>query len=653
MDQDQINRDLAERSDSVLQTKILNQVRNYLKVAGDSLSQHWTSWEKADQLYRAYRVRDQEDAQANLKGEPGKLIIPVAYAQVQTAVSFIFSTFTQKDYIYELVGRGPEDQRVAMGLQRDLGYQIDRMQFLLHLYLWLLDTYKYGVGIIKCEWDERYETVRVAQPVLPTIFQRAASALGLGKSPSQVYEEATAEILQYEGNKVRVVAPFNFYYDTSLPFARFQEGAFAGNEEVFARSTIENKEGSLYFGTAHIPTELTPDVLQERQRYVTRAQEYGGELLSTQFNQRLGVQQLFVSEVIFSIIPKKWKEETGIDLGDESYPVKFVATIANDRKVIRFEPYGYLHNKFPYAIMEYSPDSVNAVNPGIPETIEELQTLMTWFLNSHVANVRKAIKNRFIGIADRLYSEDIDSNKALIRVKQGTNDLGRVIQQLQVTDVTQNHIRDMETLLKLIQITTGISDNALGMYASGRRSATEMRNVNAGTAVRLRMNATLNWTQGMEPLGKMMLANTRQGRSREVYASILGEDVQKYPFETTILASPNQVAGGFDFKPYDAALPSDNHARAGHLMTLMEVLLKSPDAAQIFDINPKLLLEHILHLFGIHNINDFSLSNQPGVGTLQPSVLPDQQIQEQLAAGQLEGVPTEADILHQLARQPQ
>jgi len=646
MNQEKINRDLAENTQgsSRLQKFLTDRIRSYMTASAGAMHQYWAQWEATEDIYRAWRVLDKEDNESKSKGNTPKLIIPVTYAQTQTFCSFMLSAYTQRDNFYELHGAGPEDQSTVEGIQRDLQYQLDKNTWSLTLFQAVLNACKYGFFTLKTQWTTEHENVRASREVRkePNMF---ASLLGkmtgrpvLG---TVVTEEYVGKMLAYEGNRISVVSPYTFYPDPNFPISEFQKGEFVGNEEEVSLTRIRSQEGKLYYGTDKIKEGFSAELWGSRKRRV-------GMLSSKNSSLGSGVYTIkgnaILTEVFFYCSPSEMSKKTGFDLGQEKDPVLFIATLANDDKIIRFERSGYLFQGFPYAVGEYSPDNNTFVNPGLNDTISDLQNLVTWFINSHVLNVQKVLKSRFIVDETKVRIEDIDGTSPYIRVNKSTSDIDKVIKQLSVADVTQSHIGDVNNLMSLIQLTTGINDNALGQYASGRRSATEARNVNSGAAARLQMHAKLLYEGGFCQFGRILVANTRQGRSLEVYNRILGNASQKYPFERTILAEPEQILGGYDFMPFDATLPSGRYDQASLLKEIFTMLVNNPQTIQMLQLNPVLILDHIAELLGIDNMKDFSTTSQQGQAPQpmqqlpQPQVVPDEQAMNMAQGGQPVGM---------------
>jgi hypothetical protein len=617
--QDKINDLLKKEDKSEFEVAVLKELDSYLRSSSEKMSEYWESWRRADESYRGFLEADKQDAKDAADKKPTKVLVPITYAQIQTATSFVHSTFSQKERLFELTGSGSEDVANSEAMETDLNYQVDKSKLMVKLYAFILDNFKYGISVGKVTWEKETCQMRVAKkqpaPVSP-IDQLKKLFGGAGGAPKMITVESVEEVLKYEGNCVTNVSPYNFLPDPNLPVARFQEGQFCAFEEMVSRDKILAGEGKQYYGTKHIK-EIKKDVTQtqERRRYSTLIDDATTPV--TAAKGKVNRESMIFTEIQFSLTPSDWNEkfkEAGIDFGDEEYPMKFVAVIANDNKLIKFEPLGYLHNKFTYVVSEFLPDHNNFISHGLAECIHELQALMTWFYNSHVTNVKRNIKNQFVANTESVNVEDLTENRSVIRIKTKPGvDVNNAVKQLAVTDVTSGHVSDANSIFTLIQTVTGVSDNALGQYAPGRRSAFESRQVTAGAAMRLKMHAVLMWNTGIEPLGQMMLSNTRQMRSKDVYDRIVGpKRAQENPFETTILADSNQISGGYDFMPYDGTLPSEKNSQAQILNELFTTLISNPAAGQALGIDARKLLARIGELLGIKDLENIGMAPVPG-----------------------------------------
>src|SRR5690606_23333995 len=121
--------------------------------------------------------------------------------------------------------------------------------------------------------------------------------------------------------------------------------------------------------------------------------------------------------------------------------------------------------------------------------------------------------------------QDLYDKKTVIRTKPGASQSGmqKWMEQLQVMDVTQNHVKDVDYLNGASKEATGINENLLGQFMSGRRSATEAKNVASNSAARLILTIVGIWDIGLVPQARRLLSNLRQGLDVEQLVRIYGE----------------------------------------------------------------------------------------------------------------------------------
>lgn len=639
MNQEQINQDLAtkETSASPLQRRLLAIFKSYMQSSATEMNKYWSRWDENQINYSGYRKLDEKD-KANLeKGGTEKIYVPLSYAQVQTAAAGILGMLTQKARLFELMSFGPEDQSVVEGLERDIDYQVRHNRLYYFLYNFILDALVKGVAVGRCDWTVDKAKYRVKREVPAGGFMGSLLAnIGLGTQQMTTIE-VVEELTQYEGNKVTYISPYTFFPDPSVKLSDFQKGAFCATEQSEPLINVKQKEGSLYHGTKFIRNELAnADLWSARPRYAgtfskpTETSNLATNILGGKYSTGKVVD---IVELFVKLIPRELKQYAPeIDVGDENEPIMFIVTVANDSKIIRFERYNELHGMFPFFCSQYSPDGDSYVGRSIPDLLQGLQYLISWLVNSRMMNIRQAIKNRFLVDPSKIEVKDIEAGSNIIRTK-GPGGITSGITPINPADVTTQHIPFIGTLQQIAQIVTGINENAMGQYTSGRRSAAQTRGIGQAVQARLGMAANLIWYGGLDQLGCLLLSNTRQFRTRETYEQILGNDAMKYPFEEVILSDPQRIAGGFDFMPLDGLTDSEKQQTIG----LMKELLGNAELIGAANLDVSKLLEYCFNISGVKNFEYFKAQEQ---APQQPvEVVPDQAIQQGVANGTM--IPTQ------------
>ena len=609
MKQDSVNSDLDQEVQSPFHVQILGDCVKLVNMSRKKMGQYYAQWDHNIQVFESFMMADKDDKEAKERKEPSKSVVPIGYSQVMTFIAFCYTLFTQRERVFELLGMSEEDHKPAkIGeafLARDLSHNI----FEAKLFQFLLDIARCSLGVFKTSW------VHETQMMKQTVTKPMVSFLGIDLGTTT--QEVTQKVTKYLGNKIDNVSPYRFFPDTRLPLARFQEGEFCASEDEYSIVSLKQMEADgLVFGVDHIkamsknewrdrgPSRTSEDFTQISRQATS---ESGGQSRGT----------VIVTEVQRVIIPSKYQID-GKPLGDTDYPIKYLIWYANDSRVIRCEPLNYLHNEFTYSISQFNPDQHNLVNMSLSDSIDALQSIITWFINSHITSVRKVIQNYLIVDPNGVEMNDIKERRSVIRLKaSAAGGIDRFVKQLAVSDVTQNHLADVGVLQNLIQIVTGISDNMLGQFHQGRRSAREAGQVFSGSANRLKMHATIIFRTGLEQMARQMLSNLRDGLDEETMVRLVGIEPTVESGALFAKADKTDLVGNYDFEVFDGTLPSEKALNAQTLQELLVGLMTNPQSAIALSLDPREILMEMLELKGIRNPQRFSLK-PPQNAILQP-----------------------------------
>lgn len=615
---DEVFEQLSNETMSPFHNKVLTHSRDLVNMSRAQMSRYYDRWDRYDQAYRGERVADVEDVRAVEKGDTAKLAVPLTYAQIQTAVAFFFSVYFQRKTFYELTGVAQEDHvaaKVAEAvLERDLRYN----KFSSALYESLLDCFRWGLMIFQVGWIKETSTVWKE-----TVDKTPAVMLGpiTLKAATSVAIQTAVQATKYLGNQVKSISPYRFFPDTRLPLTRFQEGEFCASEDEYTYSYLKELESRGEVAGIDFIRGL-----KENEPYNAVNSRFSNVDFKTNTSLVQGLQRgsIIVTQVQLNTVPCKFMID-GEPLGPEDYPIKYNIWYANNHRVIKFEPLGYLHNEFTYCLGQMSPDKHRLVNEGISDMCSALQDVVNWFLNSHITNVRKVLSNFLIVDPAGVEIADLKARKPVIRLKPGVSRQGvdKWIKQLEIRDVTANHIKDIDSLQGLMMLITGINENIMGQFHGGRRSASEARAVNAGTANRLLMTAKVLWTDCFEPMGRQMLSNSRDGMDEPAYVRTTGEMINQYAYNRFIQADKSKLVGEYDFEVFDGTLPSEKANTAEALNQILQAMLTNPQAASILGFDPQKIMLELAYLQDVPNPERFLLPQAQMTLALQGLVPPD------------------------------
>lgn len=610
---------------------LLDKAKRLVKLSRDQMQLNYWKWDKYDMVYRGERYRDHDDVKAAERKEPEKLVVPFTFSQIQTFVAFCFQVYTQRPTFFELEGTGTENWQSAKMAEAVLEYNLEHNKFKGDkLQQFLTNIARFGVGIMQPSWTE--ETQKVEKPVQQQVQQQPGLPPVIPPTMMQMVDS-----IVYQGNKITTISPYRWFPDPRVPMTRFQEGEFCAHEDDYSRHQLSKMEASkLVAGIKYVP-HFRREMLMDGARRLS----FQNQVVGTAAFDEKDNDFMILTEVQMELIPADWKVNTPGDgekpLGSGTTAEKYIVWYANDNRVVRIEPMGYLHNHFTYVATQFANDDLRHINFGISELLEQLQDVQTWFINSHITNVRKVIQNQLIVDPKGVEMQDLKDRNPIIRLKPTVQGSGvdRWIKQLTVTDATAGHVENAQVMEGFAKAATGITDTILGEFASGRRSAREAGNVANSAAARLLLTAHAIWDNALLPMGRDMLSNIRDGMAVQQLVRVVGmSNAQNNPQAVQqLLMQPQQVQtptgpqlmpvdktqlnGSYDFQIFDGTLPSVRGATAQTLQELLTIIVQNPELAFIFQLNPVPLLHEILELRGIRNIDRFTLTPQSAQQLIQ------------------------------------
>jgi hypothetical protein len=583
------------------------------------MSETYSDWDHQDMIFRGIRCEDKDDVEQAKRGKPVKMVVPHSFAQAMTFTSFVFLLFNQNRTFYELVPTGDEDygkkwRDCEKILERDVRYNM----FNQLLFQGLLDLTRFGPSITEVCWTRKITRAYVEPAPQVQTYQTVEFSV----RPESEWQE----FVKFEGNLVRQVSPYRFFPDTRLPLTQFLDGEFCACEEEYSFAQLRELESAgEVAGIDQIqPLPRNWESLRgaETRTMMMQGQRYNGFLAGP--SQSEGT--VIVTKHQVRIVPNKFKIDGDKKLGPEEFPVLYHVWYANDTRLIRVEPAYWWHNEFGWAISQFTPDMNQTINLGLADLIYKLQDVITWLINSRVADVRKNLRGRNVVNPLLVEPKSLDGEGDIyLRKGAAAANLDRAVKQLDVTDVTRTHMPDSQILAQVMEVVTGVNANAMGQYSTGRRSAEQTRVVTAGSAGRMKMHAGLIWEGQYGRIGRLMLSNTRQSLSLESFAKVIGSQLPDIQLRyADFRGTPDEIIGGNDYFTFDSTLASEKGFMAQSLQELLVAIISNPLAAQQLDIDPRVLMSEIQYLRGAGNISRFSLSRQMAQGAppLPPVVVP-------------------------------
>ena len=620
-------RDLRPSSD--LHKKIVGKVMEYARESKDAMQPRYAAWKEIDHTLTSYIQADSAEARLLSKDarKPVSIVVPISSAILDTWLTYFMRALAEMP-IFQYDGFDRDDRLGAIMLEKLIELHSVRLKHQLIMHTWFRDAGAYGFGVVMPYWDTKTRQ-RMVQPALGPM-QQMMQTMGLNvPMPEATLEEEIA----FEGNGLRNVDPYECLPDPNVGIHAIQDGEFFGRtyRDNYLNLLEEERHGKQLFNVRYLKgmTRVT-SILRDNDhgRHTKSGVDDDGGIQATHF---VDCVQMHIK-----LIPSDW------ELGDSDYPEVWEFTVGADQVLLGAEPMVYRHGMLPYCAIAPESDGYSTAPISMLEKIYPQQKIVDFDINQHVASQRKTGNDMLVADPSKVNVKDL-MNPApgrvirLSRAYQGVpNAIKDAVTQLNYNDTTGNNIRDAMFLVEQMQRVTGVTDSVQGIAKGGseRRTALEVGTTRQSALSRLQKAAALGASMGMTDLAVMMASNCQQYMSIPLYARIGGrweqtlrEDYRVQGNE--VLIDPSSIDVNYDVVPKNGAAPGGENVQA--YLSFIQMLLQNPSTAMRVDLEK--FAKHMARESGATDLGEFIRPETETSALL--SILPDGQIPEQVAAGNL------------------
>lgn len=601
---------------------IMSALKERFNMADEELADRHDKWRKNEERYLAYIPETEEDAVNRMRRDAGHgpqtttLVIPMSYALMMTWHTYMVTVLLGRSPIHQWEGRTVLGEKGKMPLESLMDYQTRVGQHLVPYYVWMLDTGKYGLGIVGHYWTDETSFVTEVEEV-PVTF---AGLPVPGKSQRQ---NVVREIPGYEGNKLYNIHPTKAWFDPRVPLMEFQRGEFCIVDvgEVSKGSIQGNPE---FFNKDVAATmSKTGKLTEEMRSSQIEWPEEDFDLEEPHDVESVGSHR--PKEYYVKLRSRDW------GLGDNRDSEVWVFTVLDQQVIIGARPLGSYAQRFPVDIQEHEPDGHQLTKRSFLEILGPMQDFMDWLVNTHRLNVAKALNDTLIVDPSLVHMSDVRDPLPgkLIRAKPrafGQGLLDKSVFQLKMQDVTQQHLGTTSLIMEMMQRVSGVTEQVMGMLQpGGRKSATEIRTSATFGVNRLKTEAEFLSASAWQPLAQTLLQNSQQWMSREQQLRIVGES-GSFPnaqeLEKFLTVTPEDIRGFYDYVPVDGTLPVDRIAQSQMLVQLLGQMGQVPGVLAQYDMGG--VFGWIGELIGAKGLKNFKIQ-----------LTPDEIVRKQMAEGNL------------------
>lgn len=604
--------------DSQLHQKVLGKLLNRVRVAYEKMDSRRRSWREIDKTLTAYVRIDELERKVKEKDKraPVSIVFPHSYSILETLTSFMDGLFLREP-IFQYDGNSPEDTIGAILMTKVVEAHCKRFKVGLALHTAFKDSIAYGVGACFPLWKQKWG-------------YRTRSSYGMDGQLEKTSEPA----LLFEGNSLENVDPYQLLLDPNYGIQSIQDAEFVG----FVRRTNyynllpEDGKGAV-FNVRYLKGKDCTSRYWGSQRDQKAQTTTVGD---TSVLRPVDVVYLYIN-----IIPKDW------GLGDYEEPEKWLFAIAADKYIIQAQPLDLDHNMFPVAVCAPTFDGYSSAPLSRLELLSGMQELLDWLLNSHVANVRKTINDMIIYDPYMLNTADLTDPKPgkLVRARRAAwgKDIRGSIQQLQINDVTRQHIADAQLTMGLMNQISGADDAMMGTLRQGgpeRLSAAEFSGTQSQALGRLQSLAMIVGQQLIQDVGYMFAMHTQQMMQEDVWVNTVGawQDQLLAHYGPQIQNDRMRVTPQDLNIDFDIAVNPEGQGQATQFwIQMFDTIAKTPELYQLIDVGR--VFRYVASQLGAKNVDNFLRA------PIQPVGAPTTDVMAQAQAGNMVPIEEVANAL--------
>lgn len=606
---------------------VLSYMLERIKTSEDRMKQFYARWQVAERKMQAYLTLPNYEAMLKQMNDnsqppaPAIIIFPYKYAVISTIVTYCLKVFCGRKPFFPLSSDSIEGSDVVNYMETMVQRHLDATKAILRIYQVLLDGELYGMGAMRCIWQTKMGKRRVMRQ--PSEAERLQFAANPGAMPNLLKDSEHRVI--WAGNELMNIDPFMFFPDPNVPMNEVSEkGEYVFWREFVGKHILilAQNQGLLSYVDSTEPlagNKHDSEWYNLSQRTIlTGGDAHAGEKFGTAYGQQRNTYM--VDQGSIEIIPAE------LGVGPEEYPVKYIVTILNKTQIVQMEELDLDHGRHPVEVSEPYTLGYGFGQPAMGDYIGPIQDILSWFIDSHIYNIRSSLNNQWLYDPSKVDEESLKYPQPgkHIRLKPlayGT-DVRQALTQFPVTDATRGHMSDLSTFMKIGDMVSHVNDPMRGTPSSGgRKTATEIRRVDENAFSNLGEHARLISQMSFTRIAEQMTLNIQQMQDAEMWIKVIGQQA----FDKV---GPALLTGDFTYPVHDGTLPLDRVVTFEAWKEILVGMAQSPILSRTHSL-PK-VFEHVATLGGAPNITSFRLMS-------------DIQVDEMLKAGNAVPLPQAAN----------
>lgn len=636
---------------TALHDNLVEKIIDYARESHDVISLKHPRGREIDKIMQSYMPAspsemDLRRGTIHRAAEPSKaisIITPDSFIAKETALAHI-ATRLLMGAMFQFAGHGPEDQLRAKKLEIVCNQQASHFGLPMEAHYAVDDGLKYGASAVHLFWEE--EKRWVSRPRFDQSFSRLLDGTVLR---TELMRERKYQTV-FEGTKGEIIDWYDMLPDPNVPIEKAQTGRFFGmldTEDIIdMREADGNKNGYFNIDYLRVSREsISQFQPHDSGRGWVRESDGSSVRIISPDREAWEIHRPVLIRMFMKLYPRDWH------LGTGNKPEIWSFVIANDSILIKATKHEYNHGMFPIAVLAPDCDGHSIAPASRCDQILGLQELKQWLVNSRMANIRKAVNNAFVYNPKVIRDSDMRSATEGWRIRMrsqfwGKASINDAIKQLEVSDVTANHMVMADLAQDWLNRAFSTPDNVQGIMRAGgeRRSAMEAGGAMQQAQMRL---DHMTWKIEMQLIRQMAFQyceNTQQFMKQPTWIKSLGDWPQELMEEygqDPIQIDPMELM--WSDVPYDIVLREGSDTMGGEAsaalwLQMFQTIISDPTGAlgQAFD--PVGIFKFWARRAGARNVQQFYRKDNWQRGQQQPmnaASMPDEEVMRMAERGDI------------------
>lgn len=541
-----------------------------------------------DKSYQRETDLEQEHVRAKASNKKGgtsryqNQTVPVVMPQVETAAQYQTSVFLTGHPLFGVVA-APKFMDEAMQLETVIEDQAEQGGWTRHLMKFFRDGFKYNLSAVEVAWE-----TKVTMDLTTDIANSA--------------KEATPKKVQWSGNSVKRLDPYNLILDSRVPPVDIPtRGEFVGYTELVTRTELKSYINEL-------PDKIVGNITEALESNCTFGTEsntgYEGVFLpdinpfdasddhqqGTDWNSWAGLakaeggidyKDIYERTILYCrVIPSNF----GLKIPASNTPQIFKLVIINHKHIIYAERQTNAHSLLPILIGQPHEDGLGYQTKSLATNAEGFQEVATAFMNSIVHSRRRAISDRVLYDPSRVSEAAINNPNASAKIPvrpaaYGKNVGDAVYQFPYREDQAQLSMQQISAVVGMSNQVAGQNQASQGQFVKGNRTLQEYDDVMQNASGRDQMVSILYETQIFQPMKTILKTNILQYQG--------GTEIYNRDKDRIVEVDPVKLRKAvLNFKISDGLTPSSKIINADTLKSALQTIATSPQIGSAYNIGP-------------------------------------------------------------------